>query len=553
MKKKLLIIPNWLLGLIITIPLLVGMLSEYPPLHALDLKAYDLLTMLRQRDLPSPVVIVEIDRKSIDEIGPWPWPRSYMADIVSIISEARAKAIGLNILYQGKRLNPALQEIRKIRRSLANIPGSDGNIARANDLLGKISKKIDYDSLLISAVKPAQNVVLSMQFSWLLTKSQPAEIPGWLTRNNIEQKQSPLTSEQLIRELQNPLLALKDVRQPTSMRVPFDDLAAVAGRYGHINHQPDSDGAIRQESLIINYQNQLFPSLALQMAMAYDDHKFSDIKLIRDHNINKAIQYSKKRLATSHDFKMLIDYNDSPFVISRLSFSDVLNDKITKGTLEDKLVLIGITDPDLTRIYKTPIGLDKSGVEITAETVENIVNNSFIQRPSWAWFLECLVLLYFGIILLYINDRLNASTSLMILGTFLCGWLGLTAFLFINNGLWFYIAPHTLAICLGFGLQRLNHLQAASGKKVDEHTEMNKMLGLSFQAQGLLDMAFDSFRKCSLNDGAVKEALYNLALDFERKRMFNKAISVYEYLLKGGKHKDAHDRIWRLRRAESKT
>jgi serine/threonine-protein kinase len=82
---------------------------------------------------------------------------------------------------------------------------------------------------------------------------------------------------------------------------------------------------------------------------------------------------------------------------------------------------------------------------------------------------------------------------------------------------------------------------------------MNKMLGLSFQAQGLLDMAFDSFRKCSLNDEAVKEAIFNLALDFERKRMFNKAISAYEYLLKGGKFKDANDRIWRLRRAEAKS
>ncbi len=553
MKKKLLIIPNWLLGLIITIPLLVGMLSEYPPLHALDLKAYDLLSMLRQRDLPSPVVIVEIDRKSIDAIGPWPWPRSYIADIITIISEAKAKAIGLNVLYQSKELNPALTEISKIRKNLVNLRASEGNITRTIDLLVKVSKKIDYDSLLIEAVKPAKNVVLPLQFSWLATKSESAEIPDWLAKTNIEHQQSPLTHEQLILELQNPLLALKPFNQPTSLRVPFHALAGVAGRYGHINHKPDSDGAVRRESLIINYHNQLLPSLALQMALAFDDQKFSDIKIIRGHNIIKAIKYGKKRLPTSHDFKMMIDYNNSSFMISRLSFSNVLNGKIPKGTLDDKLVLIGITDPDLTRIYPTPTGQAKSGVEITAETLENIVNNSFIQRPGWAWFLECLALIYFGIILLYVNDRLNATTSLMILGTFLCGWWGLTTFLFVNNGLWFYVAPHTLAVCLGFSLQRLSHLQAASGKKVDEHTEMNKMLGLSFQAQGLLDMAFDSFRKCSLNDGAVKEALYNLGLDFERKRMFNKAISVYEYLLKGGKHKDAHDRIWRLRRAESKT
>jgi hypothetical protein len=55
------------------------------------------------------------------------------------------------------------------------------------------------------------------------------------------------------------------------------------------------------------------------------------------------------------------------------------------------------------------------------------------------------------------------------------------------------------------------------------------MLGLAFQGQGQLDMAFDKFRKCPMDD-AVMENLYNLALDFERKRQFNKAESVFRYM-----------------------
>lgn len=553
MKKKFIIIPNWLLGLLITIPLLVGMLNEYPPLHSLDLKVFDLFSELRQRDMPSPVVIVEIDRKSIDEIGPWPWPRSYMAEIITTISDAKAKAIGLNILYQGKDQNPALKEIKKTRKTLGNIPDCEGNIAKANDILGKLSKKIDYDSLLVSAVNPAQNVILPLKFDRKETTTKPADIPEWLEKNTIEKKPETLTPKQLIKVLHNPLLAFKPFSRATNIRTPFHALAVAARRHGHTNHEPDSDRVIRQENLLINYQGRLFPSFALQVAMAYDDHKFQDISIVSNRNINKAVQYANKSIPTSYDFKMLIDYNDTPFMISQFSFSDVLAKKTPKGTLDDKLVLIGITDPDLTKTYHTPGGLNKSGVEITADIVENIVNNRFIQRPAWAWFLECLALLYFGIILLFITDRLNAKISSLILTTFLLAWWGLTAFMFINNGLWFYIAPHTLAVLFGFSIQRLNHFQAAPSKKIDEHTEMNKMLGLSFQAQGLLDMSFDSFRKCSLNDTSVKEALYNLALDFERKRMFNKAVSVYEYLLKGGKHKDAHERIWRLKRAEAKT
>jgi serine/threonine-protein kinase len=62
-----------------------------------------------------------------------------------------------------------------------------------------------------------------------------------------------------------------------------------------------------------------------------------------------------------------------------------------------------------------------------------------------------------------------------------------------------------------------------------ESAESNRMLGLAFQGQGQLDMAFDKFKKVPLED-SVMDNLYNLALDFERKRQFNKAQSVYEYM-----------------------
>ena len=55
------------------------------------------------------------------------------------------------------------------------------------------------------------------------------------------------------------------------------------------------------------------------------------------------------------------------------------------------------------------------------------------------------------------------------------------------------------------------------------------MLGLAYQGQGQLDMAFDKFRKCPVDD-TVLDNLYNLALDFERKRQFNKAESVFRYM-----------------------
>ena len=59
--------------------------------------------------------------------------------------------------------------------------------------------------------------------------------------------------------------------------------------------------------------------------------------------------------------------------------------------------------------------------------------------------------------------------------------------------------------------------------------ETNRMLGISLQSQGLLDLAFEKFRKVPLDD-EMRDIVYNLGLDYERKRMINKAISIYEYI-----------------------
>jgi serine/threonine-protein kinase len=62
-----------------------------------------------------------------------------------------------------------------------------------------------------------------------------------------------------------------------------------------------------------------------------------------------------------------------------------------------------------------------------------------------------------------------------------------------------------------------------------ESAESNRMLGLAFQGQGQLDIAFDKFRKVPM-DNSLMEVMYNLGLDFERKRQFNKAESVFRYM-----------------------
>jgi serine/threonine-protein kinase len=63
----------------------------------------------------------------------------------------------------------------------------------------------------------------------------------------------------------------------------------------------------------------------------------------------------------------------------------------------------------------------------------------------------------------------------------------------------------------------------------------------------MLDMAYENYMQCPVGDSSVKNLLYNLGLDFERKRMFNKALAIYEHIRTGGTFKDIKKRIDRLR------
>ncbi|MDP3440976.1 MAG: serine/threonine-protein kinase [Azonexus sp.] len=85
------------------------------------------------------------------------------------------------------------------------------------------------------------------------------------------------------------------------------------------------------------------------------------------------------------------------------------------------------------------------------------------------------------------------------------------------------------------------------GKTVVESAETRRLLGLAFQGQGQLDQAYDKFCQCPMNE-VLMEDIYNLGLDFERHRQFNKAEAAFRYL---SQHKPNYrDLALRLKRGQ---
>src|SRR5450755_1945767 len=52
-------------------------------------------------DVVPEVMIVDIDRESLSRFGPWPWPRTQLAQLTEVVAQGGPKAIGVDILTAG--------------------------------------------------------------------------------------------------------------------------------------------------------------------------------------------------------------------------------------------------------------------------------------------------------------------------------------------------------------------------------------------------------------------------------------------------------------------
>jgi serine/threonine-protein kinase len=123
----------------------------------------------------------------------------------------------------------------------------------------------------------------------------------------------------------------------------------------------------------------------------------------------------------------------------------------------------------------------------------------------------------------------------------------------INQAMWIQLMVPATLLLVGHLVLTTKHFLVTEKGKIKseaESAESNRMLGLAFQGQGQLDIAFDKFRKLPIDD-SVMDLLYNLALDFERKRQFNKSSSVFRYMADyNPKFRDLEQRLTRSKAME---
>jgi len=543
MKKPRAVIPDWLLGGVVTLLLLLAFAVSWWPLESIEMKLYDLRARLRTTDqVGNEIAIVAIDEESVDRLGRWPWPRVRMAEAIDVISEAGAKVIGLTILFPDPERSQGLDEIRALKKSIEETAQQNVKFAPLYapilQALGDAEKKLDNDSKLSDSLALSANVVLPVYFEIGRVEGRPeGELPPEILRNFITQVDNPSDK------------AAAQVLETGAMKAPIEKLCKETKALGHLNLAPERDGVYRNHLLLVDYygQSQYFPSFSTQLVATYWNLQPKDVRV----RLGGGVQLGKVEIPTDAAFRMMVNYEGGMGTWRYYPIADVIDHKVQPDAFKGKIVIIGLTHLGLGEQITTPVAPRLPQPEVIANVAENILHQRFITRPPWAGKLELALLILFGAFISLALPRLGAGKSAIIAAALLVLVLAGGTYVFAAKGYWIKLLYPTLMLGLGYAaIISKKYLITEKHKEVleVESAETNKMLGLSFQGQGMLDLALEKFRRCPVDD--VKEELYNLGLDFERKRQFSKAASVYQHIAsKLPKFKDIATRIPKLQAA----
>jgi eukaryotic-like serine/threonine-protein kinase len=515
---------DWFVVAITT--LLILSLSRNGPLSGLELTTYDIGVRSADRNPGNRISVLAIDDQSIDNLGRWPWPRDILGGMIDKLHQAGAKVVGLGVFMSEPQTDPGLQEIRDLRLFWldSSLSQSEPDNIHYEDLsvlgerLERVSRELDTDSRLASSIRRAGNVVLGMQMIQGMPLGRPdSPVPPYISRQQVAVDSAHI-----------PGLPINTL----SLTPPLPALGDAASAVGHLILTLDTDGGVRSEPLLVNHYGELYPSLSLQIAARSLNLDSDDIRTTSD-----GVRLGNLTIRTGEDLRMNTFFysdRDNQSAIPTDSFFDVHSGRIPAEKYRDRIVLIGATAYGLGASLKTPLQRPQEPVQLLAHNVASILNEDFFVTPQWAHAARWLTLLAILLYLMFALPRLGAGLGAAISTVLLVVLVGTEIIMLGAQGLWIPLTlPATLLFAGHLALTTKHFLVTEQGKEKSdkESAESNRMLGLAFQQQGQLDMAFEKFRRVPLSED-VMELLYNLALDFERKRQFNKASAVYQYMAK---------------------
>ena len=345
----------------------------------LDAMLGDMRMRVEAPQLDPRIVIVDIDEKSLNQIGRFPWGRDVQARLVTqLTGHYGVAAVGFDISFPEADTSSGYGVLASLARGeLAGVPGLRSQLER-------LKPQMDYDALFADAMR-GQPVVLGYSVS---DRQKKGVLP-------------------------QPAFTLADLngRTVTAFAAPgyeanLAQLQQAAQGAGIFTALTDSDGVLRSSTLLQRIGDGYYPSLSLATASVYLKARaiapvFTQTldqmsEAEREHGgLDRIAMFTPRgqlaipvgeALTTTIEFRGKGGPDGGAF--RYVSAADVLTGAVPADVLRGAIVLVGTTAAGLNDIRATPVNAEFPGVEVHANLIKSILDGHFKSRPDYALAIE---------------------------------------------------------------------------------------------------------------------------------------------------------------------
>jgi len=325
----------------------------------------------------SEVVIIDIDEKSLEKFGQFPWNRSIFAKIIENVNSTNPKAIGFDVFFAEKDK----QSPDEIIKSYNLIPS---DVAELQNIKG-------HDEIFREQLEKSNSVIAVLGSSVSSHGTHERSAKAKFLSKGGDPKKFTYAYPYSIGSLEKLEKSVKGL--------------------GSISFLDQTDGIIRSLPLIVRFNNKLYPTMGLEMIRVGEKKKNLFIEL-NEVGISR-ISSRPYKISSDPNGIIWIRYKKS-LKSQYISASSVFDGKFDNARFENKYVLIGASAQGLFDLVKNPLGITIPGVEVHANVIENILDKSYLIRNPNTYIFELLFSILIACITFFLSQRIKPKLSLTI-------------------------------------------------------------------------------------------------------------------------------------------
>ena len=338
---------KYLLSVLVVVSIIFGLNYIYPS-HGNNINSRILDIMFSIRGdigIKNNVTIIDIDNRSINTVGQWPWSRNTMAKLVQNLNKFKPSVIGFSIIFsEADRTSPS------------------------NFITDNTKVVENYDETFGLAIEDS-DVPIVLGYNFLSTPS------------NIENHQVPYVPAVFKNKVSNDKIYFLEP-QDALLNIPAIQDASYSSAF--LNTIKDDNGRITAMPMIMKYKDTLLPSLPLELVRTI--YSVREIYVENNKKLNNYIKIDDIKIPVDESSSLPLNYAKDYTNINHISAVDILNNdfnRFKKSYITGNIVLIGANATGMSQSISTPFNKDISILDVEALVIENILSNNYLITPYW--------------------------------------------------------------------------------------------------------------------------------------------------------------------------